>query len=80
VRFAHRTLSLHGTLPEVPLWNKEKLRRDCAEAVEFAGFLWKEKEKQEEIHRLHSGKFSCQLSVVSCQLAETTERSFRPAQ
>ena len=48
VRFAHRTLSLHGTLPEVPLWNKGKLRRDCAEAVEFAGFLWKEKEKQEE--------------------------------
>jgi len=46
VRFAHRTLSLHGTLPEVPLWNKKKLGQACAEAVEVARFLWKEKEKQ----------------------------------
>jgi len=41
VRFAHRTLSLRGTLPEVPLWNKEKVNRTCEEAVEFVGFLWK---------------------------------------
>jgi len=53
VRFAHRTLSLHATLPEAPLWNKHKRKRACAEAVEFVGFLWKEKEKQAEIGNLH---------------------------
>ena len=41
VRFAHRTLSLHVTLPDVPLRDKSKLERACAEAVEFADFLWK---------------------------------------
>ena len=53
VRFAHRTLSLHATLPEVPVWNKHKRRRACAEAVEFVPFLWKGKEKQAEIGNLH---------------------------
>jgi len=46
VRFAHRTLSLNATLPEVLVWNKEKLGRACEEAVEFVRFLWKGKEKQ----------------------------------
>jgi len=41
VRFAHRTLSLRGTLPEVPIWNKQKANRACEEAVEFVSFLWK---------------------------------------
>ena len=41
VRFSHRTLWLHGTLPEAPLWNKKKLRRACVEAVESPRFLWK---------------------------------------
>jgi len=41
VRFAHRTLSLHVTLPEALAGNKEKLSRACEEAVEFADFLWK---------------------------------------
>ena len=58
VRFAHRTLSLHATLPEVPVWDKRKLGRACAEAVKFVRFLWKWMEKREEIHSLHRGKVS----------------------
>ena len=45
VRFAHRTLSLPGTLPQVPLWDKSKMERPCEEAVEFVDFLLKWKEK-----------------------------------
>jgi hypothetical protein len=41
VRFAHRTLSLHVTLPEEPIRDKKKHTHDCEEAVEFVGFLWK---------------------------------------
>jgi len=41
VHFAHRTLSLHGTLPEVSLWNKPKVNPTCEEVVEFVRFLWK---------------------------------------
>ena len=55
VRSAHRTLSLHGTLPEAPFWDKTKLGRACAEAVDFARFLWKGKEKQVENSPLAQG-------------------------
>jgi len=55
-RFAHRTLSLHVTLPELPLWDKQKPSHACEEAVEFVHFLWKEKEKRAEIRQLAPGK------------------------
>ena len=58
VRFAHRTLSLHVTLPETPLWNKEKLGRTCEEAVELVPFLWKWKEKAGRNSALHRVEFS----------------------
>jgi hypothetical protein len=34
-------------LPDVPLWDKEKVNCGCEEAVEFVRFLWKEEEKQD---------------------------------
>ena len=58
MRFAHRTLSLHRTLPELSFWNKSKVNPTCEEAVKFVGFLWKRKEKQGEIQYLHRVEFN----------------------
>ena len=77
VRFAHRTLSLHATLPEVPVWDKRKLGRACAEAVEFVRFLWKWMEKREEIHSLHRGEvsFACGKPKNKINAAEDAEKA-----
>ena len=79
MRFAHRTLSLHATLPDVPLRDKQKLGHDCEEAVKFVRFLWKEKEKSAKIQRLHRVEvsFARNTGETSVALKRLPERSLQ---